>query len=85
MQVACILRLLHVYMYMYSRDLINDLNENLKRRGKYKGVHVWTEPSQLGKGPIRLFSFHPTILCVYILNIFIHFTARVLLHMFLTF
>lgn len=30
MQVACILRLLHVYMYMYSRGLINDLNENLK-------------------------------------------------------
>lgn len=93
MQVACILRLLQVYMYMYSRDLINDLNENLKEFKKTRKIqggtcmymYVWTEPSQLGKGPIRLFSFHPTILCVYILNIFIHFTARVLLHMFLTF
>lgn len=45
MQVACILRLLHVYMYMYSRGLINDLNENLKElKGTRKiqgGTHMY--------------------------------------------
>lgn len=42
MQVACILRLLQVYMYMYSRDLINDLNENLEEFKKTRKIQGGT-------------------------------------------
>lgn len=88
MQVAYPIRLLHVYLYMYSRHLINDLNDNkknLKRRGKYKGVHVCTCTYDLSHHHLARvrFVYSPFTLPYYVSinqNIFIHFTARVLLH-----
>lgn len=88
MQVAYPIRLLHVYLYMYSRHLINDLNDNkknLKRRGKYKGVHVCTCTYDLSHHHLARvrFVYSPFTLPYYVYiyqNIFIHFTARVLLH-----